>query len=98
MLEKSLTIIAKFVVKPEKLELVKNSLLSIIEPTRDEAGCIQYDLHQDNDDPNVFLFFELWENRELWQNHINSTHIKEHQARTEGCLEKFVLNEMTQVG
>lgn len=98
MSERSLTIIARFLVKPEKLELVKSSLLSIIEPTRAEEGCIQYDLHQDNENPNIFLFFELWENRELWQNHINNTHIKEHQARTEGCLEEFVLNEMSQLG
>ena len=55
MSEKRLTIVAKILAKEEKRELVKKELLKLIELTRGEDGCINYDLHQDNDNKNLFL-------------------------------------------
>ena len=43
-----LTIVADIVAKQDKIELVKSELLKLIEPTLAEEGCINYDLHQDN--------------------------------------------------
>jgi quinol monooxygenase YgiN len=60
-----------------------------------EAGCIQYDLHQDNQNPAIFLFFENWENRELWQDHMNNTHLAEFAKATEGATASITINEMT---
>ena len=93
-----LTIVAQILVKEEKRDFVKSELLKLIEPTRAEEGCINYDLHQDNENPNLFLFFENWTSRELWQAHINNTHIAEYRKITEGAIEKFSINEMTIVG
>jgi len=90
-----LTIVAKIVAKAEKIEFVKAELLKLIPITRAEKGCINYDLHQDNENPNLFLFHENWENRELWQIHMNNTHLAEYMKATDGAIEEFVLNEMT---
>ena len=91
----ALTIIAHIKAKADKVDLVKSELEKLIEPTRSERGCIQYDLHQDNDDPTHFLFFENWENRELWQTHMNNQHLKDYMAATDGSVEEFTLHEMT---
>ncbi|WP_108652381.1 putative quinol monooxygenase [Dongshaea marina] len=93
-----LTIVAKIVAKTEHSESVKQELLKLIEPTRAEEGCIQYDLHQDNQDPAVFLFYENWQSRELWQQHMNSQHLQDYVAATEGMVAEFILNEMTHIG
>ena len=93
-----LTIVAKILAKEEKRELVKSELLKLIAHTKAEEGCLNYDLHQDNLNPNVFLFHENWENRELWQNHMNNTHIAEYKKATDGAVEEFILNEMTIIG
>lgn len=93
-----LTVIARILVKPEKKEFVKNELLKLIEPTRKEEGCINYDLHQDNENENLFLFYENWTSRELWQKHINNSHISEYREATEGAIEEFTLYEMTLIG
>lgn len=93
-----LTIVAHIVAHPEKLELVKNGLLGLIAPTRAEEGCLQYDLHQDNTDPCVFKFLELWESRELWQRHMKSEHLTAHGKATEGAVKSVVIEEMTQIG
>ncbi|MEM6820468.1 MAG: putative quinol monooxygenase [Verrucomicrobiota bacterium] len=92
-----LTIVAQIQAKPEKVDLVKTELEKLVSPTRSEKGCLQYDLHQDNETPELFLFFENWESRDLWQAHMKSEHIQAYQAATEGAVDRFVLNEMTHI-
>lgn len=92
-----LTIVANIKAAPDKIELVKTELEKLIPITRAESGCIQYDLHQDNDNPAHFLFFEIWETRDLWQTHMTAPHLKEYMIATSGAVEEFTLNEMTVV-
>jgi len=56
-----LTIVARIEAHPDRVELVKSELLKLIEPTRKERGCLKYDLHQDNERPELFVFYEGWE-------------------------------------
>jgi len=92
-----LTIVARIEAEPDRVDLVKAELVKLIAPTLAEPGCIQYDLHQDNDNPAVFLFFENWESRELWQQHMASDHIAAYLKATDGAVAGFTLNEMTKV-
>ena len=69
MSNQKLTIVARILAKAEKRELVKTELLKLIEPTRAEEGCINYDLHQDNENPNLFLFYENHENYKKYVEH-----------------------------
>lgn len=98
MATQPLTIVARILAKTESRELVKSELLKLIETTRAEEGCINYDLHQDNENPNLFLFFENWTNRDLWQTHMGNAHLAEYVKATEGAVEEFTLNEMTVIG
>lgn len=93
-----LTIVANIVANEDKIEHVKSELIKLIEITRAEEGCINYDLHQDNDNPAHFVFYENWASRELWQVHMNNQHLADYMNATEGCVTSFTLNEMTQIG
>lgn len=93
-----LTIVARIIAKDEKREFVKAELLKLIPITRAEKGCINYDLHQDNENPNLFLFHENWESKELWQEHMNNQHLADYIKATEGAVEEFVVNQMTVIG
>ncbi len=93
----TLTIVANIKTKADKVELVKAELLKLIDITRAEEGCINYDLHQDNENPTHFLFYENWESRELWQTHMGNKHLAEYVAATEGAVEEFTVNEMSQI-
>ena len=93
-----LTIVANIVANSDKVDLVKTALLKLIETTRAEAGCINYDLHQDNENSAHFMFYENWESRELWQTHMGNAHLQEYMAATEGAVASFTLNEMTAIG
>lgn len=92
-----LTIVAHIKAKSDRIDLVKTELLKLIDITRVEAGCINYDLHQDNENPAHFSFYENWESRELWQTHMNNQHLKDYMTATDGAVEDFTLHEMTQI-
>ena len=92
-----LTLIANITAKADKIDLVKAELEKLIAPTRAEQGCINYDLHQDNENPAHFMFFENWETRDLWQTHMNSPHLQHYIAATDGAVEDFTCNEMTHI-
>ena len=93
-----LTIVAEIIAKPEKVELVKAELLKLIPVTLAEAGCINYDLHQDLEDPARFLFYENWETREHWVAHSEAPHLKAYLSATEGAVEDFTVRQMSRVG
>ncbi len=92
-----LTIVARIAAKPESREFVKSELLKLIAPTRAEAGCINYDLHQDNEDENRFIFVENWESYELWQQHMSGAHLAEYAKATEGKVDEFIVNQLTEL-
>lgn len=92
-----LTILAKITAQEGKEDLVLESLKTLLGPTRDEAGCLFYDLHTDNDNPGIFVFYEAWETRDHWQAHNGSAHIAAHRERTAGAVASVVLNELTRL-
>lgn len=93
-----LTIFANIIAIEEKIDLVKTELEKLIPITQAENGCIQYDLHQDNENPAHFMFYENWESREQWQTHMNNKHLADYMAATDGAVTEFTLNEMTHIG
>jgi len=50
-------------------------LRALVPPTRAEAGCIQYDLHQSSEDPCAFAFYERWASPEALDEHMKTPHI-----------------------
>jgi quinol monooxygenase YgiN len=93
-----LTIVANIQANPDKIDLVKVELEKLVPITRAENGCLQYDLHQDNENPGHFLFYENWEFRELWQAHMNAPHLAAYMEATEGAVADFTLNELSRIG
>jgi quinol monooxygenase YgiN len=93
----TLTVIANITAKEDSIALVKAELEKLLPVTRVEEGCIQYKLYQDNEKPAHFMFHESWTSRELWLTHMENQHLKDYLAATDGAVESFILNEMTEV-
>ena len=92
-----LTIVAAIQARADRNELAKAELQKLVGITRGEDGCIQYDLHPDNEDPAHFMLYANRESRELWQTHMNAPHLATYVAATDGAIGTFMLNEMTKV-
>lgn len=92
-----LTVVAKVVAKQEALDSVKKELVKMVEPTRQEDGCLEYRLHQDNDNPAVFIFYEIWESMEHLIAHTKSEHYLNYAAAVDGLIAEKVVHKMTSV-
>ncbi|WP_298396587.1 putative quinol monooxygenase [Flavobacterium sp.] len=54
-----------------------NALLEgLVEKSRKEEGCIQYDLHQDVENSNVFILHEVWQNKAIFDLHNSQEYVK----------------------
>ncbi|MBA4418147.1 MAG: antibiotic biosynthesis monooxygenase [Syntrophus sp. (in: bacteria)] len=92
------TVVARIKAKPEASAKVREELLKLIEPTLKDDGCIYYNLHQDNEDPSVFIFLEEWENKALLDKHLETAHLKNFQKSTEGLIDERVISVLTKIG
>lgn len=75
-----LTVVAEMQAKPGKEDALRRAVLALIEPTRDEDGCVQYDLHVHSSDPARFVFYENWTSQQHLDRHAASPHIQEFRS------------------
>ena len=62
MADEKIRVVARFAVKPECVgDFIDAARRTMVEPTRKEPGCIEYDLCQDQGDPTQFAMIETWE-------------------------------------
>ncbi len=73
--------------KAEFATEVLENLKTLVDETRKEKGCIQYDLIEESDNKGTFLVVETWENQQALDTHNTSKHfsdfvelVKEKQA------------------
>lgn len=92
-----LTIVADITAKPDKIEMVKSELLTLLGPTREEIGCVNYILHQDNFDPAHFVLYENWTSHEHWRAHMETHHITSFSKAIEGALESISVKQLSQL-
>jgi quinol monooxygenase YgiN len=55
-----LTLVTFVRAKPSLGEELGRRLQALVEPARTEAGNINYDLHQSNEDPDLWMLYENW--------------------------------------
>lgn len=91
------TVVADIVTKADQVEFVKAELLKVIEPTRAEAGCVKYLLHQDNANEAHFVFYEIWASAEALEAHLQSEHLSAAVASIEAALESLTISQLSQI-
>jgi quinol monooxygenase YgiN len=73
---KTITVVATFQARPGRDAELRTALTGLVAPTRQEAGCLNYDLHVAADDSTRFLFHENWTSRAHLDAHLKSAHIQ----------------------
>lgn len=71
---KKVTVVARFKAKAGMEEKARQELMKMVEPTRRESGCLNYDLHVDCKDSSTFLFYENWISEIALDNHCRTEH------------------------
>jgi quinol monooxygenase YgiN len=86
MSNQTIRVVARIVALPNKVEALKAVLLELIEPTRQENGCIKYELLQNQFDPTDFTFVEEWTSHEALNIHLDSPHLQAGVAKLESLV------------
>lgn len=71
----SIHVIARHFARPEAVDEVRRILLSLIEPSRAEPGCLKYELLQNADDPADFTFVETFGSEDALKEHAAAPYI-----------------------
>ncbi len=61
--------------KPAMAQELRESLLSLVEPTHEETGCIAYDVYEEQD--GSLVLFETWQSQADLEMHQQQPAIKE---------------------
>ncbi|WP_339486557.1 putative quinol monooxygenase [Pseudomonas sp. EL_65y_Pfl2_R95] len=78
----TLTLVATITAQAGQQTAVEGHLRTLVAASREEAACIQYDLHQQQDAPHVFIMIEQWRDAAALAEHKETAH---YQAFSTTC-------------
>jgi quinol monooxygenase YgiN len=70
-----LTVVARLRAKAGQEAKLRGELQRLVAPTRAEAGCITYDLHESMSEAGCFLFYEVWKKSADLDAHFQTPHM-----------------------
>ena len=95
-----LTVIAYMRARPGKEDELRTELEALIDPTSQEAGYVNYDLHESVESPGTFFFYENWESAEHLDAHLSTPHLKRFASIMGDLLDEngLTINRLRRIG
>ncbi|WP_322013011.1 putative quinol monooxygenase [Paraburkholderia sp. J12] len=72
--------------RPENAAELREHLLALVDPSRQDEGCITYILHEAINRPGVFVFYEGWEDEAAIDAHIATDKLQRLKEITDRLL------------
>lgn len=85
--EDRVTVVARIKAREGMEEQLREETEALVQPTRSEEGCLNYDLHQGTEDPSVLVFYENWRSQQDLDEHLEQPYLKEWLEKTEDLAE-----------
>jgi len=70
-----IVVVGQFRLPPERMEEARPVMRRVMEATRAEDGCIEYNYGEDVLDPGLIRVSELWQSREQLSAHMQTEHM-----------------------
>ncbi len=74
--------------RPEMSDAFESLFRAYVEPSRREPGCIEYHMLRDQQDPSLFVFFEVWASKAALDVHSALPHMAEFFEKRMDYLER----------
>ena len=87
---KALTHAAFFRARPNLSKALGARLLELVSPTRDEAGCLRYEIYRSTDDPDAWFAFEDWRSPADFEAHMQTHYVKAFMEKVPELCERDV--------
>jgi quinol monooxygenase YgiN len=68
-------------------QALKELLVSMVEPSRHEPGCLTYELYQLEEQPHNFFLIETWRDEISLENHKHTPHFENFKAVSGDLIE-----------
>jgi len=81
-----LNVVATIPAKPETEDAIRAALQALAAESRQEEGCLSYDLFESSSAPDTFVTMERWASQEALEKHLASAHVAEAFGAAEGAL------------
>lgn len=82
----AITIVAILKAKKGSEQDLRNELLKVVLPSRAEEGCVEYILHESQENPEQFVSYETWKDQTALQEHLASSHYQAYRQAVETLL------------
>ncbi len=73
----STNVVAVITAKPGSEDAVREAMKGLVGPTREEEGCLSYDLSESSSAPGTFITVEQWSDPSDLDKHMQTEHIKQ---------------------
>jgi quinol monooxygenase YgiN len=73
-------VIARHRAKPGKANAYERRMLADLDRTRAEPGALQFHIHRDRFDPDLFVIYEVWKNVQALREHFEQPYVKQFVA------------------
>lgn len=73
--------------KAGKADALEAALIALVDPTRGEDGVLQYHVHRDRADPDLFVFYEVWASIPHLEAHLLQPYVQDFLATRHTLLE-----------
>lgn len=87
-----------FIAKDECIQELKDLLITMIEASRAEPGCILYNIYQLTTKPTEFVVVETWENEDYLKAHGQTDHYNHYKATFEPYTADKYKDDMSILG
>ncbi len=94
-----LHVVATLPTKPESADIVREALTTLVTATREEEGCLSYDMYESVSAPGTFVTIERWRGMDDLDAHMATPHIAAAIAATGDHLTgDLAVHPLTPVG
>jgi quinol monooxygenase YgiN len=76
---------------------LKEILLELVDNSRSEKGCLQFDLYQSTDNENMFIISEEWVDRLWFDIYSQQDYFGRFQKEAEAQLEQVTLHQTVKI-
>ena len=70
-------VIARHRAKPGKADAYERRMLADLEKTRAEPGALEFHIHRDRSDPDLFVIYEVWRDVQALREHFEKPYVKQ---------------------
>ena len=95
--DKEVKVVVTMKIKEEKQEQFLAAFRKMADKTREEKGCIYYDLHKDTKDSLTYILLESWATQEDLDAHGKTEHMKIYKEESADTSESSSINFVRKV-